>query len=137
MRRSWSSRRHQQTIGNGTKPRPLPPQPGCCRFAPLLPQAVQRAHCRSTSPGASAPHKITGAANAIAAKCGQRPQWTHHHELVRCNSPSVGRVWGSDLRFDRAGRVARQRAASCKVKLAGSPLMSASQMAAQGKYSSR
>ena len=33
---------------------------------------------------------IAGAANAIAAKCGQRAQWIHHHELVRCISPSVG-----------------------------------------------
>jgi hypothetical protein len=34
-------------------------------------------------------YKITGTANAIAAKCGQCPQWIRHHELVRCKFPAA------------------------------------------------
>jgi hypothetical protein len=51
------------------KPMLLPPHVGCVSVAPLLPQPVQRAHCRSLSLGASAPHRMTGAAKATGALC--------------------------------------------------------------------
>jgi hypothetical protein len=40
---------------------------GCCKVAPLWPQAVHRAHCLSLSLEVSAPQRITGTAQASGA----------------------------------------------------------------------
>jgi hypothetical protein len=54
-------------VGNGSKPTPLPAQLGCCRLAPLRPQALQRAERRSMSLEASSPLRIISGVNAIGA----------------------------------------------------------------------
>jgi hypothetical protein len=42
--------------------------------APLLPQPVQRAHCRSLSLDSLAPQRITATAHANGALCWHRSQ---------------------------------------------------------------
>jgi hypothetical protein len=74
------------------KPICSPAQPGCWIVAPLWPQAVQRAHRRSLSLDVSAPHRMTGTAQASGAWCGHFSQLTHTHGDDRCRSPSVVRA---------------------------------------------
>jgi hypothetical protein len=89
--------------------------------APLLPQVVQRARCRNRSLDSSAPQRITATAHANGAWCWHRSQCIHTQGVERRRSPSVGRGSGGDL----YERLARQYAASFRLKLAGSPLMTA------------
>jgi hypothetical protein len=51
--------------------------------APLLPQAVQRARCRSTSLDVSRPHRMTATTHASGAWCWQRSQFSHSHGVVQ------------------------------------------------------
>jgi hypothetical protein len=73
------------TTGNGRKPMLFPPQPGCWIVAPLLPQPVQRAHCRSLSLDSFAPHRITATAQAKGALCWHRSQHIHTQGVERCS----------------------------------------------------
>ena len=57
--------------------------------APLLPQAVHRARCRSTSLDASRPQRMTATAHASGASCWHRSQFSHSHGVARCRSPRV------------------------------------------------
>jgi hypothetical protein len=75
--------------GNGKKPTLAPPQPGCCRVAPLWPQVVHRAQCRSLSLEVLSPYWMTGAAQASGAKCGHFSQLIQIQRVARCKSPSV------------------------------------------------
>jgi hypothetical protein len=67
-----------RSTGNSAQPMSLPAHDGCCRVAPLPPQRVHRADCRSISLSVSAPHLIISGASATGASCRQRQlaQWT-------------------------------------------------------------
>ena len=110
--------------GKGRKPTCAPAQPGCWSVAPLLPQAVQRAHRRSRSLDVSGPHRMMSGTNAIGAWWWHR---SHHTQSQGCPSrscASVGRGPGA-CRFVRyAGpRWVIHRAIARGLKLGGSPLM--------------
>lgn len=76
--------------GNGSHPICESRQLGCCSFAPLWPQAVQRADRRSTSLEASAPHLMMSGANATGARWPQAAQITQVHGTGLRRAPSVG-----------------------------------------------
>lgn len=70
---------HHLTLRSGVnrkrqKPDLWPPQPGCWIVAPLLPHAKQRTYCRSLSLDASAPQRMTAAAQVNGALCWHRSQ---------------------------------------------------------------
>jgi hypothetical protein len=50
--------RSEQVRGDGWKPMLASAQPGCCSMAPLCPQAVHLAHCRSLSLDVSGPQRM-------------------------------------------------------------------------------
>jgi hypothetical protein len=61
--------------------------------APLLPQAVQRAHCRSSSLEVSGPHRMTGTAHASGAWLGWiKVLWSLKNCGKNCGAVRVAQI---------------------------------------------